>query len=175
MNFIETEIPGVLIIELTPAADERGFFASAFSREEFKARGLETEIAQIAISSSRLKGTLRGIHYQIPPHEEAKLVRCTRGAIFDVLVDMREASPTNGRWITLELSALNRRSVYIPRGVAHGFQTMEDDTEVLYQISTPYQVSATRGLRWDDPTLKIPWPAGPRIISERDLSLGTLK
>lgn len=174
MKFVETELPGVFIIELSPKNDERGFFASTFLREEFSARGLETAIAQTAISFSPLRGTLRGIHYQVPPHEEAKLVRCARGAIYDVLVDIRDDSPTRGHWIAIELSARNRRSIYIPRGIAHGYQTTEDETEVLYQISTPYIVSATRGIRWDDAALAIPWPPGPRTISERDRSLGAL-
>jgi dTDP-4-dehydrorhamnose 3,5-epimerase len=171
MRFTELEIAGVYLIELEPHVDERGFFARTFCVREFEEYGLNTTIAQCSTSFNARRGTLRGLHYQVAPHEEAKVVRCTSGAIFDVVVDVRASSPTYAQWRSAELSARNRRMLYIPPGVAHGFQTIENDSEVYYQISTEYAVDASRGIRWDDPTLAIRWPLGEnRIISQRDAS-----
>ena len=171
MRFTELEIAGVYLIEVDPQPDERGFFARTFCVREFEERGLITTIAQCSTSFNARRGTLRGLHYQVSPHEEAKVVRCTSGAIVDVVVDVRPSSPTFGKWRSAELSAVNRRMLYVPPGVAHGFQTTEDGTEVFYQISTAYVADASRGLRWDDPRLAIEWPLPDnRIISQRDSS-----
>jgi dTDP-4-dehydrorhamnose 3,5-epimerase len=174
MRFTPTPIPGAYVIELEPIEDERGFFARAFCQAEFAAHGLEAAVAQCNVSYNRTKGTLRGLHYQAPPHEEAKLIRCTAGAVFDVIVDLRRDSPARGRWYGLELSAGNRRLMFAPRGVAHGFQTLEDNSEVHYQMSAAFNVQAQRGVRWDDPGLAIGWPVHPPIISTRDRELPLL-
>ena len=169
MRFTETPIPGAWIIDIEPHADERGFFARTVCREEFSHYGLNGNMVQQSISWNPRKGTLRGMHFQEPPHDEEKLVRVTRGAVYDAIVDLRRESPAFGRWFGLELDAEDHRQLYIPRGVAHGFQTIADDTEVMYEITTPYQADAARGIRWDDPTLKIAWPLeASRIISDRD-------
>lgn len=171
MRFIETSLKGAFIIDPEPIEDDRGFFARTFCSREFAEHGLETQFVQCSISYNRLKGTLRGLHYQAPPHEEVKLVRVTFGAIYDVIVDLRVGSPTYWRWAAVELTAANRRSLYVPMGLAHGFQTLEDGTEVVYQISTFYAPKAARGLRWDAPSLAIRWPeAEHRVISTRDQS-----
>ena len=148
--------------------DERGFFARTFSREEFASAGLDDTIAQCSISFNAKPGTLRGLHYQAPPHAESKLVRCTQGAIYDVIVDLRPESPTFCEWIGVELSAANRVGIFVPKGMAHGFQTLTAAAEVLYQISESYQPDAARGVRWDDPRFGIDWPRAERIISARD-------
>jgi dTDP-4-dehydrorhamnose 3,5-epimerase len=172
MIFKELELRGAFVIEPEPLEDERGFFARTFCAAEFAARGLRPTIAQCSVSYNRRRGTLRGLHYQAAPHEEAKLVRCTHGAVYDVIVDIRPDSATFRRWAGIELSAENRRMVYVPEGFAHGFQTLVDETEVLYQISTAYVPQAARGIRWDDPDLAIAWPpAAARVISARDLGL----
>jgi dTDP-4-dehydrorhamnose 3,5-epimerase len=168
MQFQPTKLRGVVVVEPTPSADERGFFARTWCRETFAAHGLSAELSQCSVSFNHRKGTLRGLHYQAAPFEEAKLVRCTHGAIFDVAVDVRAGSPTFGEWVGLELSARNRRMLFVPEGVAHGFMTLEDDSEVFYQISKPYRPEAARGIRWDDPTLAIAWPLAPTVVSERD-------
>jgi dTDP-4-dehydrorhamnose 3,5-epimerase len=169
MNFTETEIPGVLVVESEPHGDERGSFVRIFDTTEFAGRGLEAQPMQWSLSSNTRAGTLRGMHYQAEPHAEAKLVRCVRGALYDVALDLRADSPTFKRWFALELRAGDARALYIPEGLAHGFQTLEDDTEVLYAISAPYEASASRGVRWDDPAFAIDWPdAASRVISERD-------
>jgi dTDP-4-dehydrorhamnose 3,5-epimerase len=170
MIFRETELRGVYIIEPELIQDERGFFARTWSQEEFASHGLNSKLVQCNSSFNKHLGTLRGMHYQIPPHEEAKLVRCTAGAIYDVIVDLREDSPTRSKWIGVELSAGNRLMVYIPEGFAHGFQTLEDDTEVFYQISEYFHTESARGVRWDDPAFGINWPLGISVISERDRS-----
>jgi dTDP-4-dehydrorhamnose 3,5-epimerase len=169
-------LPGVYMIALEPIEDERGFFARAVDEEAFAAKGLTARFVQCSVSFNHRKGTLRGLHYQAPPHLEAKLVRCTRGAVFDVAVDLRAGSKTFGRWWGIELSAENRRAAYLPEGVAHGFQTLTDESELFYQISTPYVAEASRGLAWDDPTLAIAWPdkAGA-IASDRDRALPRLE
>lgn len=171
MIFVETAIPGVWVLEPERFADERGFFARTFCRDDFAARGLETEVAQCSVSWNRTRGTLRGLHFQAEPAAEVKLVRCTRGAIFDVAVDVRPGSPTRGRHVAVVLAAERGTQLYVPRGFAHGFLTLADDTEVAYQISTPYAPELARGYRWDDPALAIPWPAPPAVISEKDRNL----
>lgn len=168
MILTELPLPGAFLIEIDKRVDERGYFARTFSATEFAERGLETTVDQCSLSYNRDRLTLRGMHYQAPPHGESKLVRCTRGAIFDVAVDVRPASPSYLRWHGVELSADNGTGVYWPEGVAHGFLTLCDACEVMYQISARYVPEAGRGLRWDDPVLGIDWPARPRVISERD-------
>jgi dTDP-4-dehydrorhamnose 3,5-epimerase len=171
VRFIETPVAGALVVEPQPIEDGRGFFARTFSRADFSARGLDARVDQCSASFNARAGTLRGMHYQAAPHGEVKLVRCTRGAIFDVAVDLRPESPTYLRWAGVELSADDGRALYVPHGCAHGFQTLVDAAEVLYQISTPYVPAAARGVRWDDPAFGIDWPAPPaggRTMSARD-------
>ncbi len=168
MKFEETELPGAYVIELEPVRDERGFFARAWCAREFEAAGLTTVHAQTNFSYNGRAGTLRGLHYQLAPHQEVKLVRCIRGSIYDVIVDLREGSPGYRKWIGVELSACNRRMLYVPAGFAHGFVTLEDDTEVLYQVNEFYTPGAERGLRYDDPAIGIRWPRAVSIISEKD-------
>jgi len=167
-----TAVPGAFIVELAPAGDERGWFARTFDAQEFAAHGLEAGIAQCSTSFNARAGTLRGLHYQAAPHEECKLVRCTRGRLYDVVLDLRPES--RGKWLGVELTPDNALSVYVPSGCAHGFQTLEDSTEVSYQISTPYVPDAGRGVRWDDPAIGVEWPEPPRgtdrIVSARDAS-----
>ena len=171
MIFIETKLTGAYIIEPERIEDERGFFARTWCRHEFAERGLSVELAQCNVSYNPRVGTLRGMHYQAAPDAEVKLVRCTMGAIYDVIVDMRPDSPTFRQWIAAELTAENRRMLYIPHGFAHGFQTLVDGSEVFYQISAFYAPASARGVRWDDPALAIDWPpAERRVISERDRS-----
>jgi dTDP-4-dehydrorhamnose 3,5-epimerase len=157
-----------------PASDERGFFARSWSAEEFKTHGMNSNLVECSISFNHRRGTIRGLHFQVAPYEEAKLVRCTRGAIFDVIIDLRTGSPTFRQWRAAELSAMNRMSIYAPEGFAHGFQTLEDDTEVFYQISAVYAPDAASGIRWDDPSVGINWPITNPTISARDRSLRPL-
>ena len=168
MILTKTELPGAYVINLEPIQDSRGFFARVWGEEELAARGLETEIAQCSVSFSERKGTLRGMHFQRAPHEEVKLVRCTRGALFDVIIDLRPSSQTFCRWIGVELSADNRRTLYVPGGCAHGFQTLTDGTEVFYMISTPHVPEAADGVRWNDPSFGIVWPLEATEISDKD-------
>jgi dTDP-4-dehydrorhamnose 3,5-epimerase len=168
MIFSETTLAGAMIIDVSRMADERGFFARCFSADEFAARGLPAAMPQCSVSFNTRKGTLRGMHFQAAPHAEDKLVRCTAGSIFDVIVDLRPASPTRGRWFGVELTAANRRSLFVPKGFAHGFVTLLDDSEVLYMISTPYAPGYEHGVRWNDPALAIDWPIEPAVISARD-------
>lgn len=169
MIFTETKLRGVFIIEPERREDERGFFARTFCHEEFCAHGLNGQFVQCSISYNKMKGTLRGMHYQVAPHEEAKLVRCTRGAIYDVALDLRPRSSTLRQWAAVELTADNRRMFYVPEGCAHGFQTLEDNTEIFYQISAPFHPESSRGARWNDPAFAIDWPPeGVKIISEKD-------
>lgn len=168
MIFAETELRGSFLIRLELKEDQRGSFARSFCREEFEAHGLDPRVAQCSISFNPLAGTLRGLHFQRPPFQEAKLVRCTSGAIYDVAVDLRPGSPTFGRHLGVELDARNRAMLYIPEGCAHGYQTLEDDTEVFYQMSAPYAAHAQTGVRWDDPAFGIRWPREVRVISPRD-------
>ncbi len=168
MIFHDTAVAGAFLIEPERLSDERGFFARTFCRSEFGERGMVAELAQCSVSFNPAPGTLRGLHYQAPPHEEAKLVRCTMGEIWDVVVDLRPGSPTFKRHFAATLSAENRLAVYAPPGTAHGFLTRAPASEVLYQISAPFAPEAARGARWDDPAFGIPWPEAPRVISERD-------
>jgi len=168
--FTETKLRGAWMIEPERVADARGFFARTFCRETFERRGLAPAVAQCSVSFNHKAGTLRGMHYQAPPQGECKLVRCTMGAIHDVILDLRADSPTFRQWMAVELSADNRRGLYIPEGLAHGFQTLQDDTEVFYQISGPYRPKSARGVRWDDPSFGIAWPRAVSVISERDRS-----
>ncbi len=168
MLFAETLIKGVYIIELVRHEDERGFFARSWCQREFEEHGLNPKMVQCNVSFNNKRGTLRGMHYQAAPFEEARLVRCTAGAIYDVIIDLRSNSPTFKKWLAIELTAINRRSLFIPEGLAHGFQTLTDDTEVFYQMSEFYTPDAARGLRWDDPAFGIEWPIETLIISEKD-------
>ena len=169
MRFIETRLRGALIVEPERLADERGFFALTWSSAEFEERGLNSHLVQCNLSFNARRGTLRGMHYQAAPHAQAKLVRCTTGAIFDCIIDLREGSETFAQWVGVELSAENRTQLYVPEGFAHGFQTLADGTEVFYQMSFPYVPESARGVRWDDPAFRIVWPeAAERVINERD-------
>jgi dTDP-4-dehydrorhamnose 3,5-epimerase len=170
VRFLETDLLGAYVLELEELRDERGFFARIWCEEELAMRGLTATLAQCSISRNTKAGTLRGMHFQRAPHEEAKLVRCTRGSIYDVIVDLRPGSRTRGRWAGVELDAVSGRSLYVPEGFAHGFQTLEDDTDVLYMISTPYAPEAAAGVRWDDPVFGIEWPepSSARTVTERD-------
>jgi len=170
MRFEATELPGVVVVEPELVEDERGFFARIWCRREFSAHGLNPELAQCSISWNRRKGTLRGMHHQLAPRAEAKLVRVIRGAVFDVAVDLRPESPAFRRWFGCELTETNRRMLYIPEGLAHGFLTLAEGTEVGYQISQFHHPEAARGVRWDDPAFAIDWPGRPVVISERDRS-----
>jgi dTDP-4-dehydrorhamnose 3,5-epimerase len=168
MRFIPTELPGAYIVEPEPLNDERGFFARTVCAREFAAHGLATDFVQCSISVNNRRGTLRGLHYQTPPACEAKLVRCTAGAIVDVIVDIRAESPTYMKHLAVELTARNRRALYVPRMFAHGLQTLEDDTEVMYQISEYYAPDQSTGFRFDDPKLGIRWPLPVTEISPKD-------
>jgi dTDP-4-dehydrorhamnose 3,5-epimerase len=168
MIFTETPLPGVFLVDLAPMADERGFFARAYCREEFAEKGLGFDLSQCSVSYNARRGTLRGLHHQRHPHEEHKLVRCTAGAIFDVIVDIRPHSGHYRRWFGAELSAQNRRSLFIPPGFAHGFITLSDDAEVYYMISTPHAPDHAEGFRWSDPAFGIEWPLAPSLMSARD-------
>ena len=168
MVFHETALPGTFVIELEKYEDERGFFARSWCVREFAAKGLDATLVQCNVSFNARKGTLRGLHYQVPPHAEVKLIRCTRGALYDVVVDLRKDSSTFLQWFGIELTAANHKMLYIPKRFAHGFQTLEDDTEIFYQMSAFYEPSSARGIRWDDPKLGISWPQDKRIISGKD-------
>jgi len=169
MVLTPTPLPGVLVIELAPLADNRGSFAVWFSREFFSSHGLNPHVEQANLSHNTVKGTLRGLHYQRPPFAEVKVVRCVRGSAYDVVVDLRPDSPTYRQWFGVELSADNQRALYIPEGVAHGFQTLVDDTEVLYTVSAAYSPSHADGVRWNDPAFGIQWPpAEHRTMHPRD-------
>lgn len=170
MKLIETPIAGAWLIEIAPIEDERGFFARSLCIDKLTECGLEGEIVQQSISFNKKRGTLRGVHYQLSPHEETKLVRVTSGRIFDVIVDLRPSSPSYLRWHGVELSAQNHLTLYIPKGLAHGFQTLEDNCEVFYQMAQRYAPASSAGVRWDDPTFKISWPMPPVEISSKDLS-----
>ena len=168
MTFEPTAIPGVVVVRPEPFADERGHFARTWDGEAFAAHGLSPVVAQCSASFNEKSGTLRGMHYQAAPHAEAKLVRCTRGRVFDVALDLRPDSPTFKRWFGVELSAESGAALYVPEGCAHGFLTLEDASEVFYMISAPYAPEAARGVRWDDPAFGIEWPARVRAIKDRD-------
>jgi len=172
MRYTPAGPAGAYVIEPEELADERGFFARIWCAREFEDRGLDSSVAQASVAYNKRRDTLRGMHYQISPHQEVKIVRCTAGSIFDVIVDLRPDSPTRLQVAHVVLSAQNRKMLYIPRGFAHGYQTLADDSEVVYQMSEFYTPGSQAGIRWDDPTLAIPWPeADGRIISERDRAL----
>lgn len=168
MLFKQTQLEGVYIVEPNIIGDKRGFFACSWSAEAFAQQGLNPRLTQCNISFNKTRGTLRGLHFQAHPHEEAKLVRCTRGSIYDVAVDVRPTSKSRFAWVAVELSADNHRMLYVPEGFAHGYQTLEDATEIFYQVSESYHPECSRGLRWDDPRLGIEWPLRVGVISDRD-------
>jgi dTDP-4-dehydrorhamnose 3,5-epimerase len=168
MLFTETSLWPAFIVDVVRREDHRGFFARSWCQREFEARGLNARLVQCNVSHNRRKGTLRGMHYQVAPHSEAKLVRCTAGAIYDVIIDLRPESPTFRKYFGVVLSAENRRAVYVPENFAHGFLTLTDDSEVLYQMSEFYEPAAGRGVRWNDPAFGIVWPEEVAVISERD-------
>ena len=168
MRFVETPIAGAYVVDIEPKGDERGFFARVFCEREFADRGLQTRFVQNNVSLSRHKGTLRGLHYQLDPSREVKLVRCMRGALYDVALDLRSDSPSFGRSFGVELTADNHRSFYVPEGVAHGFQTLQDDTEIGYMVSAFYAPERERGVRFDDPRFAVAWPLAPTVVSDRD-------
>ncbi|SRR6266478_9417952 len=170
MIFNPTKIKSVWIVEMDRRADHRGFFARSFCEAEFRDHGLDAQIAQINVGYTLKKGCIRGLHYQLAPHEEIKIVRCTRGAIFDVALDLRIDSPTFKQWVGCELTADNRRMLVVPEGCAHGYQTLEDDTEVEYLTTAVYAPNAARGVRYDDPTFGIEWPVSTGATSEADRS-----
>jgi dTDP-4-dehydrorhamnose 3,5-epimerase len=171
MNFVETSVAGAWLVELEPSVDHRGFFARVWSEEVFAERGLTTRFVQCNNAYSRQAGTVRGLHYQVQPFADAKLLRCIRGAVFDVIVDVRPESPTYLQWFGVDLSEDNRRLLYVPPGCAHGYQALSDHAEVLYPVSAPYTASAERGVRWDDPLFGISWPpTAERIVSDKDLA-----
>ena len=168
MRFIQTPLAGAYLVEPELIADERGFFARSYCRDEFTAKGLNPNLAQCNISYNKLRGTLRGMHFQKAPHAETKLVRCTQGAIYDVIIDLRSDSRTFAKWFGVELTAENRNALYVPEDFAHGFITLKDDTEVLYQMSEFFHAEYAAGVRWDDPVFSIQWPVEVKVISERD-------
>lgn len=170
MIFEPMQIDGAFLVRIEPVEDERGAFGRTFCQDEFRARGLNPLVAQMSVSWNRRRGTLRGLHYQAEPLEEAKLVRCTSGAVWDVIVDLRADASSRLRWQGVELSAENRLALYVPEGVAHGFQTLRDNSEVSYQMSVPYRADLARGVAWNDPALGIEWPIPDPILSERDRS-----
>jgi dTDP-4-dehydrorhamnose 3,5-epimerase len=174
MRVEELSIPGVFALEAEPAVDERGLFARTFDRAAFAERGLELGVEQASVSFNTRRGTLRGLHLQAPPHEEAKLVRCVAGSVFDVVVDLRSGSATQLRWLSVELSAERRNAIYISSGLAHGFLTLEDGCELEYLISAPYEPAAAVGVRWDDPAVGVEWPFTPAVMSERDAAFPDL-
>ena len=168
MIWRETELAGAFVVESEPIEDERGWFARIYDESEFAERGLAARFVQGSAAFNTESGTLRGMHYQADPHAEAKLVRCIRGAVHDVIVDLRPASPTFKRWTAVELTAADGRMLYVPEGLAHGYLTLADESETLYLISAPYAPEAARGVRWDDPAFGIEWPHEPRVMSEKD-------
>jgi len=175
MIFTETELKGAFIIELELLEDERGFFARTWDKKLFEENGLNSRIAQCDISYNKRKGTMRGMHYQIPPFEEAKIVSCIKGKIFDVIIDLRSGSETFKNWTSVELSDQNKKMLYIPEGFAHGFQTLEDNTLVSYQISEIYSPEHARGIRYDDNAFQIDWPLKKTVISKKDLAYQSYK
>lgn len=174
MKFVETQLKGAFVIDPDRVHDERGFFSRVFCEKTLLEQGLEYRFPQCGVSFNRNRGTLRGLHYQMPPHAETKIVRCTAGVIYDVIVDIRVKSTTYKHWVGVELSAANHRMIYVPSGFAHGFQTLEDNCEVFYQISTQYNADSARGVHYQDPDLAIKWPLSVTVISKRDRALPVL-
>jgi dTDP-4-dehydrorhamnose 3,5-epimerase len=170
--FKKTPLAGAFVIKLQKLKDERGFFARSYCQKEFKDHGLIPKIVQANFSFNKKKGTLRGMHYQIFPYEEAKLIQCTRGALYDVIIDLRKDSPTYKKWFGLELTANNYTMLYVPESFAHGFYTLEDNTEATYMVSQFYTPGSERGIRWDDPAFNIQWPLKPEVISSKDAKWG---
>lgn len=170
MRFLETPLEGTFILEPEPLQDERGFFARTWCAEEARRHGVATCFVQVNVSQNRSRGTIRGLHYQVAPYGEDKVVQCIRGRIFDVVLDLRVGSATYREFYSLELSQTNRRMLYIPKGLAHGFQTLADDSEVQYFMSEYYHPESSRGVRWDDPGFDVPWPLELSAISEKDRS-----
>jgi len=168
VRFAETRLPGAYVIELEPNVDERGFFARTFCEREFAEHGLPTRFPQCNLSRNRRRGTLRGMHFETPPTSESKLVRCSTGAVYDVIVDLRPDSPARFRWLGIELTAESGRALFVPAGFAHGFLTLTDDTDVFYHMGDSYRPGSARGFRWNDPRFDITWPSAPGTISERD-------
>ena len=169
MIFCKTKLEGAWVIDLDKREDDRGFFGRTWCKKEFEAHGIKSDLVQSNLSFNKRRGTLRGMHYQVTPYEEAKLVRCTRGAIFDVMVDLRPDSPTFKQWMGVELTAENYRMLFIPEGFAHGYQTLQDNTEVMYQVSQYYAPDSEQGIRWNDPSFNIEWPEPEeKIISNKD-------
>ena len=168
MIWRETELAGAFVVESEPIEDERGWFARIYDEGELEQNGLATRFAQGSLAYNKERGTLRGMHYQEEPYAEAKLIRCISGAVHDVIVDLRPASPTFKRWVAVELTAASGRMLYVPEGLAHGYLTLENESETLYLISAPYAPEAARGVRWDDPAFGIAWPDEPRVLSEKD-------
>ena len=175
MIFADAGLPGAFLVDQERHVDDRGYFSRTYCEVEFRDADLDPDIAQCSTSWNEHAFTLRGLHIQLEPHGESKLVRCTTGVIFDVIVDLRPDEPTFGRWVGHEISSMDGRAIYVPRGMAHGFLTLEPRCEVLYQISAPYEASASSGVRWDDPDLAIGWPAPPAVVSARDRALPTLE
>ena len=170
MIFIKTKLEGVFLIELDKREDDRGFFARFWDKKQFEDRGLSSKIQQCSISFNEKQGTVRGMHYQVSPYEEEKIVCCIKGKIYDVVIDLRPQSPTYNQWESFELNSMNYQMIYIPKGFAHGYQTLEDNTEVFYLMSEIYEPSKADGIRWNDPAFSIPWPCDMTKISERDKS-----
>ncbi len=168
MKFTPLSLSGAFLIEPEPISDVRGFFARTFCRKQFEMKGLNPNIEQCSFSFNHVKGTVRGMHFQLPPHAEAKTVRCTQGQIYDVILDLRPDSPTFKKWEAITLTAANRHMLYVPEGFAHGFQTLTDDAEVFYQISAPHVAASASGVRWDDPAFGITWPMPASLISPKD-------
>lgn len=168
MIFTATKLKGAYIIEIEQLKDNRGFFARSWCQKEFEGQGITSRVVQANVSFNKLKGTLRGMHYQLAPYEETKLVRCTKGAIYDVIIDLRRASPTYAQWIGVKLTAENYRMLYVPEDFAHGFQTLKDGTEVTYQVSQFYTPGSESGIRWNDPAFNIEWPLEVQVISDKD-------
>jgi dTDP-4-dehydrorhamnose 3,5-epimerase len=168
MKLTSVPLVGAYVVEFEPVLDERGFFARTWSAQEFKLHGLNPSVSECSLSFNKRKGTLRGMHYQDEPYPEAKLVRCSAGAVYDVILDLRRTSPSYCKWFAVELTAENRKMLYVPEGIAHGFQTLTDGTEVFYQISESYWPDLARGVRWDDPAFGIEWPIPDPILSRRD-------
>jgi len=168
MVITETKLKGAFVIDLAPFEDVRGFFARSWSEREFEAFGINGRFVESNVSFNKKKGTLRGMHFQLPPYEQTKLVRCTRGSIYDVIIDMRSDSPTFKQWVAVELSAENHRTLYVPGAFAHGFQTLEDNTEIFYQVSSYYAADHASGVRWNDPAFNITWPSNDLVMIPRD-------
>lgn len=168
MKFTETKLKGAFVVEIEKLSDDRGFFARSWCQKEFEAHGLIPEVVQANVSYNRKKGTLRGMHYQVAPYQECKLIRCTRGAIYDVIIDLRLESPTYRQWTGVELTADNYTMFFVPEDFAHGFQTLTDETEITYQVSQFYMPGSEKGIRFDDPSFDIQWPLDVTIISDKD-------